>query len=209
MYQDYAPLPQGGRKGIRRWGIIWGLVLASITITYQVLKTVLDLGEAQNLVLLLALFPLLGAGLFAGQTTGKVGPGALAGVLAGVVATATEVAASLLLIVVALIFGFIAGGGDVSSLGVSLVVLSLSSYLILPYLLLLALTLIVRVIAGLGLGALGGLIGKLFYEPDTVELEPQEVPAAVTYYTTDYSPPIRMYRPPPSQSDEEDDYGEE
>ncbi|HEY7123106.1 MAG TPA: hypothetical protein VH540_04055 [Ktedonobacterales bacterium] len=203
MYQDYPPLPQEGRKGIRRWGIIWGLVLASITITYQLLKDALELGGAQNLVLLLALFPLLGAGLFAGQTTGKVGPGALAGVLAGIVATTAEVAFTCLLVLLGLILGFVA---DASPLGLSLAVLSLSSFPLLSYLLLLILTLIVRVIAGLGLGALGGIVGKLFYEP--AEEQAREVPAAMTHYTTDYSPPIRMYRPPPSQPDEHVYYGE-
>lgn len=128
----------------------------------------------------------------------------LAGLLAGIIATATEVAVSVLLIMLALVLGFLNAGGDVASLNVSLVVLSLSSSLIVPYLLLLVVTLIVRAVAGLGLGALGGVIGKLFYEPDEEEL--QEMPMA-TYYPINYAAePPRMYRPNLGQPFEEDYY---
>jgi hypothetical protein len=50
MDYHYAPQPQRGRKGVRHWGIIWGLVIAGITTIYGLLKNSLDLTGAQGLV---------------------------------------------------------------------------------------------------------------------------------------------------------------
>lgn len=208
MYQQLQPQAQDGKGASWRWGLLGGGGIAVVDALFLWFGASFGLDSLVGPLFLISLAFLLGAGIFAGEAAGKVRAGAFAGAIAGIIAPVAEIILLLVLLVVTLIFDVLGTSNPLQNFlfgGIILALLLGPSFNLIS-LIGLGIVVILRVVLGLGLGALGALIGRGFYEPpeeEPAEYEMEDYPARDVYQPTRYYIPGGQYF---SQQPGEDGY---